>query len=250
MAKAKDKKQEEKVVKKSTGKGERFVDMSAESVVVDESSFIEGAEGKAAETEKQKEVKVRGKKYLEAKQKIDTGKNYSPKDAFELLKKISFSKSNRTVEAHLNVAEKGLSGDVSLPHSTGKVRKVVIFSDEVAEQVKTGKIDFDILLATAADMPKILPLAKALGPKGLMPNPKNGTLVPDPKKALENFSGNTVHYKTEKDFPIIHTIVGKVDQPTEELTENLKALVKAVNSKNIKKAVVKSTMSPGIKVNI
>lgn len=244
MAKDKDKK--DKTVKKASGKGERFVDMSTSDVVVDEAALQENLKKESVE---EKKPKQRGKKYQDVKVKVDSSKSYSPKEAFELLKKVSFSKSNSTVEIHLNVAEKGLSGEVSLPHSTGKARKVAIFSDELAEQIKTGKIDFDVLLATAADMPKILPLAKALGPKGLMPNPKNGTLVPDPKKALENFSGNTVQYKTEKDFPLIHTVIGKVDQPTEELTENIKALIKAVNPKNIKKAVVKSTMSPGIKVS-
>jgi large subunit ribosomal protein L1 len=245
MAKDKDKKDEKEKKVKSSGKGERFVDMSADAVVVDENVLEE----QLNEEKEEKEPKVRGKKYQEARKKVDTTKAYSPKEAFELLKEVSVSKKNGTVEAHFNVTEKGLSGDTNLPHSTGKARKVAIFSDELAEQIKAGKIDFDVLLATAADMPKILPLAKALGPKGLMPNPKSGTLVPDPKKALENFSGNSLHYKTEKDFPLIHTVIGKVDQPVEELTENLKALVKAVNPKNIKKVTVKSTMSPGIRVN-
>lgn len=235
---------------KSSGKGEKFVDMSADAPIVDESSLAETAEDKATETKRAKEPKVRGKKYQEVKKMVDQTKTHSPKEGFELLKKVSFGKFNGTVEAHLNVLEKGLSGDVSLPHFAGKARKVVVFSDELAEEIKAGKINFDVLIASPADMPKILPLAKVLGPKGLMPNPKNGTLVPDPKKALKNFSGNAIHYQTEKDFPLIHVAIGKIDQPTEELVENFKALIKSVNPKNIKKAVVKSTMSPGIKVSI
>ncbi|MGI5826499.1 MAG: hypothetical protein ACOX50_03740 [Patescibacteria group bacterium] len=239
---AKDKKvKEDKKTAKSTGKGEKFADMSADVVIADEA----GAE----ETKKStKEPKVRGKKYQELRAKIDLNKTYSPKEAFDLLKEVSFGKNPKAIEAHINVAEKGLSGDVNLPHFAGKQRKVAIFSDELAAEIKEGKVNFDVLIASPADMPKILPLAKVLGPKGLMPNPKNGTLAPDPQKAAESFSASSLHYKTEKDFPIIHTVVGKADQPTEELVENYQTLVKAINPKNIKKVVVKSTMSPGVKV--
>lgn len=240
---AKDKKEKEvKKPAKSTGKGEKFADMSADVVVANET---------AAEEETQKsnrQPKVRGKKYHELRAKVDLNKTYSPKEAFELLKEVSFGKNPKVVEAHINVAEKGLSGDVNLPHFAGKQRKVAIFSDELAAEIKEGKVNFDVLVASPADMPKILPLAKVLGPKGLMPNPKNGTLVPDPEKAVESFSASSLHYKTEKDFPIIHTVVGKADQPTEELLENYQTLVKAINPRNIKKVVVKSTMSPGVKV--
>ncbi|HUV72022.1 MAG TPA: hypothetical protein VMW25_03365, partial [Clostridia bacterium] len=240
---AKAKKDKEKRLKAS-GKGERFADMSAEAVIIKEPKLNEEIQTPQEVQEKAKEPRVRGKKYQSLKAKVDRSKSYPPKEAFELLKEISFANFKGTVEVHLNVVEKGLSGEVTLPHFGGKTRKVVIFSDEVAKKVKTGKIDFDVLLASPADMPKILPLAKTLGPQGLMPNPKNGTLVPDPKKAQEKFSSNALFYKTEKDFPIIHLVVGQLDQPTKELVENFETLVKAINSKKIRKAVVKSTMSP------
>jgi large subunit ribosomal protein L1 len=234
-----------KVVK--AGKGERFADMSAGAVIIDEAAIKKDLEA-PQEVKKAREPKVRGKQYQAAKKLVNQSKAYSPKEALELVKKTTFGKFKGTMEAHLNVWEKGLSGEVSLPHFAGKARRVVVFNDEVGSEIKAGKVNFDVLLASPADMPKILPLAKILGPKGLMPNPKNGTLVPDPEKALKNFSGNALHYQTEKDFPIIHTVVGKVEQPTEELLENYQALIKAINPKNIKKAVIKSTMSPGIKV--
>lgn len=239
MAKTKKEDKEKKV--KSSGKGERFADMSAEKVIVDENIAEEKVKSSRG-------PKIRGKKYQQLKTQVDAAKTYSPKEAFELLKKVSFGKNTQTVEVHVNVTEKGLSGNVNLPHFAGKQRKIVVFDDELASEIKAGKINFDVLVASPADMPKILPLAKVLGPKGLMPNPKNGTLVPNPQKTVESFSGNSLHYKTEKDFPIIHTVIGKVDQPTKELTENFSALIEAVNPKNIKKVVVKSTMSPGIKV--
>lgn len=231
------------------GKGERFADMSEGAVVIDEAAIEKGLEA-PQKAKKAQEPKVRGKQYKAAKKLIDKTKTYSPKEALELVKKTSFGKFSGSVEAHLNVLEKGLSGEVALPHFSGKSRRVAVFSNELADEIKAGKINFDVLLASPADMPKILPLAKILGPKGLMPNPKNGTLVPDPQKALANFSGNSLHFQTEKDFPIIHTVIGKVNQPTEELLENFEALVKAVNPKNIKKATIKSTMSPGIKVSL
>jgi large subunit ribosomal protein L1 len=242
---------QEKAVKKvaRAGKGERFADMSEGAVIIDEAAIEKGLEA-PQEAKKARESKARGKQYQVAKKLVDSNKIYPPKEALELVKKASFGKFNGAVEVHLNVLEKGLAGEVTLPHFSGKSRRVAIFTDELASEIKAGKVNFDVLLASPADMPKILPLAKVLGPKGLMPNPKNGTLVPDPEKALKNFSGNALHYQTEKDFPIIHTIIGKVEQPTEELLENYQAFVKAVNPKNIKKATVKSTMSPGIKVSL
>jgi len=247
MSKTKKTDEKVKTVKKATGKGEKFADMSEGAPIIDESSLTKAL--KETEVVNKKSPKVRGKKYQTAKAKVEP-RAYSPQEAFDLLKKVSFGQFHGTVEAHLNVTEKGLSGEVTLPHFAGKARKVVIFDNQIAEELKEGKINFDVLLASATDMPKILPFAKLLGPRGLMPNPKNGTLVPDPAKALTNFASNSLHFKTEKDFPLIHVAIGKVNQPVEELVENLEALIKAINPKNIKKVVVKSTMSPGIKVSL
>lgn len=249
---------EKKVKKiKTSGKGEKVADMSAETVVVDEEELKKQLaeevkipdQPKAAKTSKPK--KVRGKKYQAAKNQINKSTVLGPKEAFELLKKTaSGTKFDQTVEIHLNVLTKGLSGEVNLPHFKGKERKIAVFDDGLGAEIKTGKINFDVLLATPADMPKILPLAKILGPKGLMPNPKNGTISPDPQKAMEKFSGGALFFKTEKDFPLIHAAIGKIKQPTEELVANLEVFIKAVNPKNISKAVVKSTMSPGIKISL
>ncbi len=244
------KKEEKKKTAKSSGKGEKFADMSAgpiidESIIQKELSETPVA---AEETKTGRTPRVRGKKYQEVKKMVDPGKTYPLKEALELLKKISFGKFNGSVEAHFVALEKGLSGEVNLPHFAGKARRVVAFNDGLAAEIKAGKINFDVLLASPADMPKILPLAKVLGPKGLMPNPKNGTLIPDPQKALAGFSASALHFQTEKDFPLIHAVIGKLNQPTEELSANFETLVKAINPKNIKKATIKSTMSPSVKV--
>ncbi len=247
MAEEKKPKTEKTQKVAKAGKGERFADMSTGAVIIDEAAIEKGLKT-PQEAERTREPKVRGKQYQAAKKQVNQNLAYSPKEALELVKKTSFGKFKGTVEVHLNVLEKGLSGEVDLPHFSGKTRRVVVFNEELENEIKAGKLNFDILLASQADMPKILPLAKILGPKGLMPNPKNGTLVPDPEKAKANFSGKSLHFQTEKDFPIIHTVIGKVEQPTEELLENYQALIKAVNPKNIKKVVVKSTMSPAVKV--
>lgn len=245
----KDKKSKKEKVKKvkASGKGVKMADMSATAVIIDVGAQLP-VRPLADDAPAPKTPRVRGKNYLQAKKMIDKSKVYPIKEAIELLKKLSLAKFDQTVELHLNVLEKGLFGEVNLPYFKGKARKIAIFTDELGVEIKSGKINFDILLATPSDMPKILPLAKILGPKGLMPNPKNGTVVPIPEKALEKFGAGAVHFKTEKDFPLIHTVVGKLNQPTEELTANFEVFIKAVKPQNITKAVIKSTMSPSVKI--
>ena len=154
------------------------------------------------------------------------------------------------MELHLIVKKVGISAQVALPHAAGRVKKIEVADEKTLEKLKTGKIDFDILVATADMMPKLVPFAKLLGPRGLMPNPKNGTLVTDIKKAGA-FSASTVTLKTEKEAPLIHTVVGKVSQKDTELKENIQAIFKALGgSDQILKVYLKSTMSPSVKVAI
>ena len=198
---------------------------------------------------KNKKTRVRGKKYLELKSKIDRHKLYELPEAIKLVKETSYSKFNGTVELHLVVKKTGLTVNVNLPYSSGKNRKIEIADEKTIVKVKTGKIDFDLLLATAEMMPKLVPLAKILGPKGLMPNPKNGTIIKTPKDA-DKFKGNCLTLKTEKEAPLIHTIAGKVSQPAAELKANLEAILTAGGEKQILKAYLKATMGPSIKVKV
>lgn len=194
--------------------------------------------------------KVRGKKYVSAKAKIDREKLYKPLDAIKLVKESSYSKFDGTMELHLVVKKAGTTVNINLPHTAGREKKVEIASDETIEKLKTGKVDFDILVATPAMMPKLVPFARVLGPKGLMPNPKNGTLVSDPAKA-KGFSASTLTLKTEKEAPLIHTVVGKNSQPDKEIAENIEAIFKALGgAKQIDRAFLKSTMSPSAKLAI
>lgn len=203
-----------------------------------------------SETKKVIKEKVRSKKYQESKTKISSGKTYSLKDAVKLVKETSYSKFDGTMELHMVVKKTGTSANLTLPHSAGKEKKIEIADDATIEKLKKGTIDFDILVATPEIMPKLVPFAKILGPKGLMPNPKNGTLISDPKK-LKSFSAASVTIKTEKEAPLIHTVVGKNSQADSEIVENIEVIFKALGgSKQIVKAYLKSTMSPSVKLQL
>jgi large subunit ribosomal protein L1 len=212
---------------------------------------VEGKELASAEsTARQRMPKVRSKKYKDARKKIDKSKTYSLTDAIKLVKDTSFSKFDGTVEIHINVKTKGLTANVKLPHSAGKKKKVEVANTDTLKKLKAGKIDFDVLLATADMMPKLVPFAKILGPKGLMPNPKTGTLIKNKSEASAIKSAKSMVLKTEKKAPVIHTIVGKVSQKDKELEENIQAIVDAITKRQITKAVICSTMSPSVKLTL
>lgn len=209
------------------------------------------------ETEKQtkkyskKEIapRQRGKKYREALAFIDKNKSYSVDEAIDLIKKTSYTSFDGTVEMHILVRKEGFSTNTSLTYSSGKERKVEIASDATVKKLEGGKIDFDILLATADMMPKLVPFARLLGPKGLMPNPKNGTIIKT-KSDAEKFGGNQLTLKTEKKAPLIHTSVGKVSQDKKELSENIKTVLAALGKNQVLKAHIAPTMGPSVKLEI
>ena len=186
----------------------------------------------------------------EPKKKIEPGKTYSIKDAVKLVKETSYSKFDGTMELHIVVKKTGTSAQVTLPHSAGREKKVEIADEGTIKKLTGGKVDFDVLIATPDMMPKLVPFARILGPKGLMPNPKNGTLVPDLKKA-KGFSAGTLSLKTEKEAPLVHTVVGKNSQKDEEIIANTQAIFKALGGdKQIARAFIKSTMSPSVKLQV
>jgi large subunit ribosomal protein L1 len=192
--------------------------------------------------------RVRGKKYVESKKAFDREKYYPVAEAVKLVKSTSYSKFDGTMELHLIVKKTGTSAQVTLPFQAGRQKKVEIATDETIEKLKKGVIDFDVLVATPTIMPKLVPFARLLGPKGLMPNPKNGTLVADEKKAKAYSTGSIV-IKTEKEAPLVHTVVGKNSQPDNEITANIEAILKAMGgAKQIVKAYLTSSMSPSVKL--
>jgi large subunit ribosomal protein L1 len=208
----------------------------------------------------------------------------SPKtidETIELLPQVSKSKFVGTVDLDivLNLKKdqfkESVRGTVDLPHPFGEEKKIVVFGNEaqaaeakkagavdagledLEKKVNEGKVEFDIVLATPEAMPKIVKLGKILGPKGLMPNPKNGTVVTDVAKAVESFKGSKMTFKMTPGQGVIRTKIAKVDMPKEQIKENIIALFKAINSEvkrlNVnpyKKIVVSPTMGPSIKLDI
>lgn len=204
------------------------------------------AEEKAAAPKKAK--RLRGKKYQAVRAKVDKSKSYNPAEAVELVKKLSYSKFVGSLEAHLVVKEVGQNVDLALPHSTGKSVKVAIVDAALLSDIEAGKIDFDVLVASPEFMPKLAKFARVLGPKGLMPNPKNGTLTPKPEIKKKELEAGKFNLKTEKKAPLMHLSIGKMDMSSKELTENLEALLKVLNGKLLKVSIAAS-MSPSVKVN-
>ena len=201
-------------------------------------------------TETVKIAKKRSKKYLAAKAKVDVNKYYPLEEAIKLVKETSLSKFEGKIEAHVTILDIGNVGEINFPYFETSSKKVVILNDAILAEIKDGKINFDILIATPATMPKLLPLAKTLGPKGLMPNPKNGTLTDKPEDSLKRLSVAKTILKTEKKAPVLHIIVGKLSQKDEEITENIKELIKTIKANKIKKMALCATMGPSVKVEI
>ncbi len=217
----------------------------------------------AKETKKEKKEykKTAAKKsqsasYQKVAALVDKNKTYKLAQALPLLEKLKRAKFDETVELHINTIEKGISGSLTLPHGTGKATRVVIANatadpkhvDELIKSIESGKIDFDVLIATPDTMPKLAKVARVLGPRGLMPNPKNGTVTPKPEDIAKKFEDGQFNFKTESKFPILHLAVGKLSFGDQKLSENITTAIKAVKTKNIKSVTLKSTMSPGIRI--
>ena len=224
----------------------------------------------------------KSKKYVEALNKIEKGKAYSIDEAVKLVKETSTSKFDVTVEiaVRLNLDTKKndqqLRGAIVLPHGTGKTKKVLVLAkgepakaatdagadfvgdaDLIAKIEKENWFDFDVIIATPEMMPLLGKLGKVLGPKGLMPNPKTGTVTMDTKKAVEDVKKGRVEYRTDS-FANVHAIVGKVSFKEKQLADNINAFMDViVKSKPqtakgtyIKNVSIASTMGPGIKLDI
>jgi large subunit ribosomal protein L1 len=203
---------------------------------------------------KKRRVRSRSRRYQEALTKIDHNKLYPLDDAIVLLREVSLADFDATVEVHLNTTDKGLRGTVDLPHGTGKKVRVAIADNSTVEnlvaEIEKGVFNFDALIAHPQAMPKLARVARILGPKGLMPNPKNGTISPKPEEVAKKLAAGAVNWKTEADFPIIHQILGKMSFKDKQIAENFSALIKSISVPKIKNVTLKSTMSPGIKIQI
>lgn len=189
---------------------------------------------------------------------VDKNKKYRLQEAITILEKLKRAKFDETVELHINTISTGISERVTLPHGTGKKIRIEIANmgedakhvEELIKKVESGQIEFDVLIATPDSMPKLAKIARVLGPRGLMPNPKNGTISTNTAEVAKKYEGGQVNLKTEAKFPLLHLSVGKISFGDKKLTENIKAAVDAIKTKNIQTLTIKSTMSPGIKVDV
>ena len=223
----------------------------------------------------------RGKKYKESIKLIDKTKLYEPLEALELTQKVSKCKFDETVEVHIRLgvdsrhADQQVRGAVVLPHGTGKKIRVLAFAkgdkakeaedagaefvgadDMITKIQKDNWFDFDVVVATPDMMGTVGKLGKILGPKGLMPNPKAGTVSMDIGKAIQEIKAGKIEYRLDK-TNIIHCPIGKVSFGTEKLSENFRTLMNAIikakpsaaKGQYFKSIVISSTMGPGIKIN-
>lgn len=215
---------------------------------------IKVVETQEVEAEKSAAQKVenkrhRSKKYTKARSLVDKTKKFSAKEAVALVKKASYSKFAGTITLNALVREVGKQASVTLPHSTGKSIKVAIVDDALLEKIAAEQIDFDILVASPEYMPKLAKFARVLGPKGLMPNPKNGTVTPRPDIKKAELEKGTFDVKTEKKQPVLHVVVGKTSMSDEALTENIETLINALTGKVISASIV-ATMGSAVKLAI
>nr|MBI5455481.1 50S ribosomal protein L1 [Candidatus Levybacteria bacterium] len=241
-------KQAKKAEKQSaeTQTQEDFVEPVTEAV----EEKAEASKTKSSYSQKAKKKAPHSKNYQNLLTLIDRAKTYTLAEALELLEKLQRGKLDETVELHLNTLTAGLSGNITLPHGTGKKTKVAIATDALIAEIEKGIINFDILVAAPEMMAKLARVAKVLGPKGLMPNPKNGTIAQNPQDIAKKYEGGQVNFKTEAKTPVMHLTVGKMSFGKEKLTQNIEALITAVKKSNIVNITLKSTMSPGIKIKI
>jgi len=224
----------------------------------------------------------RSKRYVELKKLVDAKKLYSPAEAIELAKKTAKTKFDGSLEVHLRLgidiskSDQQVRTTVVLPHSTGKTKRIAAFvaadkekdakdagaeivgAEELIEEIaQTGKVDFDVAVATPDMMPKLAKVAKILGPKGIMPNPKTDTVGPNVKKMVEELKRGKVTIKNDSTGNI-HQALGKVTLDSKDLLENFEAVLAAIKKNKpagakgtfIKNVVITSTMGPGIKVDV
>jgi large subunit ribosomal protein L1 len=223
----------------------------------------------------------RGKRYLEKAKLVDKSALYDLTDGVELVQKTSSAKFDETVEAHIRLgvdsrrADQQVRGAVVLPHGTGKTMRVLVFAkgDKAAEAEKAGAdfvgaeelipkiqnenwFEYDVVVTTPDMMGVVGRLGRILGPKGLMPNPKSGTVTADVAKAIQDIKAGKVEYRLDK-TNIIHVPVGKVSFGTEKLTENFQTLISAVikarpsaaKGQYLKNVTLAATMGPGVRLN-
>lgn len=207
---------------------------------------------KKGKKKEKKRKNPRSKKYIEAAGKIESSKKHNLEEAIKLVKTSSYSKFDGTLSLSVKLerskkSDDSIRGTIRLPHGSGKSLKVEIATDEIIEKIKSGWTGFDALVASPAMMPKLAQVAKILGPKGKMPNPKDGTVVDDPKAALEDLRGKVTRYRADIGRNI-HVPVGKVSWGDDKIAENVSTVLKALAHLKKESITLSATMGVGVKV--
>lgn len=266
-----EKKQAEEAKKRAEAKkAEKMAEAPAEEVNKEQLEKREDAAEAFAPTENQEKKEKKEKFQKKTSKGLSRSKSYQTKAALvekdhpytldaavKLLPELKRAKFDETVELHFTTTEKGISGSVTLPHGTGKQTRIAIARgsdqksiDELLKKIEGGNLDFDILIATPDAMPKLARVAKVLGPRGMMPNPKNGTVSPNPDDVAKKYEGGQINFKTEAKFPLLHVAVGKVSFGEDKIKENVVTVLGALDKKQLKNATLKSTMSPAIHLDL
>jgi len=221
----------------------------------------------------------RGKKYVEAAKKVDRSKSYDPLEAIQLVKEMASAKFDETVEVAVRLGvdprkqDQNVRGVVLLPHGTGKTKRVLVFAkgekakeaeaagadyvgdQDLIQKIQQGWLDFDVCVATPDMMGEVGKLGRILGGRGLMPNPKSGTVTFDVAKAVQEIKAGKIEFRLDKAGQV-HAPIGRVSFDAEKLVENLRALIDALNRAKpaaakgtyLKNIAVSSTMGPGVRV--
>jgi large subunit ribosomal protein L1 len=221
-----------------------------------------------------------GKRYLDATKRFDRDRQHSTEEAVEIVKTLATANFDESVEAVVRLgvdprkADQMVRGTVALPAGTGKDVRVAVFAqgeaaaaaeaagaefggaEDLAAQIEGGMLDFDITIATPDLMPLVGRLGRVLGPRGLMPNPKTGTVTPDPAKAVDEFKGGKVEYRTDRNGNV-HVIIGKASFTAEDLVRNFQSILdelmkvrpSSAKGRYLRKVTLSSTMGPGVQLD-
>ena len=255
------------------------LDEKAEEILAQETKTKLAEKKKSAKSTVAKKPHQHSKRYLEALKLVDKSKGFSVSEAVAVIKQTASTKFDSSVEVHINLntdpskQEHQIRATASLPAGSGKKLTVLVFGakdtkaaqesgaligdEETLTEIEKGKINFQKVVASPDWMPKLAKVAKILGPKGLMPNPKSGTVSPEPEKVAAELGSGMIEIKTENS-PIIHATVGKVSFKDKDLVENIEALVNAVRNhkpQDFKKDLIRnvyltSTMGPSVKLDL
>ena len=231
--------------------------------------------------EEEKKMAKKGKRFVEAAKLVEADKFYDVKEAIALVKNMAKAKFDETIEAHVRLgvdprhADQQVRDTVVLPHGTGKNKRILVFAkgekekealdagadyaglDDYVTKIQGGWVDFDVVVATPDTMAVVGKLGKILGPRGLMPNPKTGTVTMDVKKAIDEIKAGKIEFRVDKGG-ILHIGFGKASFDAEKLEDNFRTFMNAVvkvkpsaaKGQYIRSITVKSTMSPGVKVGV